>query len=377
MNETNESTFERSLSENMKISKVGILAHGDGDGLASAAIIKTLFPGARVYFSNAVSLARDLRQLLRELGANPRHIFIVDLAINPKSAKRLFEVLSSLPKTCQVHYYDHHELPSGILDNFSAYVSDLVHDVNTSASCVTLRGISQLENLTNDWLSREFLIKYRTMAWLSAFGAISDHKENSKEVRAILDIYDQALLFYQAFSLKNACRKITRERSKREIIAALSAGMLPSEIHSVREAAHQAALEGKTAIDFINTHAIKHNNIAWIINCPVGSMGMNAYMTATLKNAKIGLALRTNGNNIDISIRKQHYQEELDLHKITFKATQAVGGTGGGSPDETGANIPEDKLDDFLELLDSLLIDMDTLRKTKIASNQDLESDTF
>ncbi|MFX0092942.1 MAG: hypothetical protein ACFFBD_14380, partial [Candidatus Hodarchaeota archaeon] len=252
-------------------------------------------------------------------------------------------------------YYDHHKFPTNVWDRFSSTISDISLDVNSSASCVTLRGLSRIGNLTDDCLSRDFLIKYRTAAWLAAFGAISDHKENTKEVQAILDIYDKALIFYQAFSLKNACRKIQREREKRNIIAALSAGILPSEIHSVREAAHQAALEGKAAIGFINTHAMKYRNVAWILNCPVGSLGMNAYMTATLKNTKIGIACRTNGNKIDMSIRKQHYQEVLDLHKVTAKAAQTVGGTGGGSPDETGANIPEYKLATFLEVINELV----------------------
>ncbi|MFW9995110.1 MAG: hypothetical protein ACFFD4_23940 [Candidatus Odinarchaeota archaeon] len=340
-----------------EIIKIGILAHSDGDGLTSAAIIQNRFPAATVYFSNAISLHKDVRFIVKQLGDSPDHLFIVDLAINPRIANKILEILKTLPENCQIHYYDHHDLPDGFIGHFSSQMTDIVHDVNTSASCATLKGIHQLEHpsLTGDCLTREYLINNRTIAWLAAFGGISDHKENSADVRSILDVYDQALLFYQAFSLKNACRKIQNERAKRNIIRALSVGILPSEIDSVREAAIQSAREGMAAIDFIKIHAATFRNITWIWNCPVGSAGMNAFMTATLRNTRVGIACHSNGLNVDMSIRKQHYQEFLNLHKITSKAVQCVGGQGGGSPDETGARIPEGKFKEFIRELDGLI----------------------
>ncbi|MFX0091786.1 MAG: hypothetical protein ACFFBD_08485, partial [Candidatus Hodarchaeota archaeon] len=95
---------ENSKLEDIKLSKVGILAHGDGDGLSSAAIIKRFFPSAMVYFSKAVSLPRDLRHVIQELGDNPHRIFIVDIAVNPRSSKKLFDTLSLIPDGCSIHY---------------------------------------------------------------------------------------------------------------------------------------------------------------------------------------------------------------------------------------------------------------------------------
>lgn len=344
-------------SRETEIIKVGILAHSDGDGLTSAAIIKNRYPAAAIYFSNAISLHKDIRFMIKQLGDSPDHLFIVDLAINPRIADKTLEMLDKLPKDCQLHYYDHHELPNGFIGRLSSRVPDIVYDVNTSASCLTLRGIYRFEHpdFTGNCLTRDYIINNRVIAWLAACGGISDHKENSDDVRAILDIYDQALLFYQAFSLKNACRKIRNERAKRDIIKALSVGLLPSEIDSVREAAIQSAREGMAAIEFIKIHAVTQGNTAWIWDCPVGSAGMNAFMTATMKNTPVGIACYSNGLNVDMSIRKQHYQESLNLHVIAAEAAQRVGGQGGGSPDESGATVPEDRFDEFMRELNVLI----------------------
>ena len=58
------SALKNSLCKKAIEAKVGILAHNDGDGIASAAIIKNRFPAGRVYFTNAINLAHDLKVIV-------------------------------------------------------------------------------------------------------------------------------------------------------------------------------------------------------------------------------------------------------------------------------------------------------------------------
>lgn len=363
----NNKIFENSLCKNSLESKVGILAHNDGDGIASAAIIKNRFPAATVYFTSAVKLSHDIKTMLKLLGSEPCHIFIVDVAINPNEVQRILSNLLLIPPSCKVHFYDHHQLPANMdMEHFSTLVKDVKIDTSTAASCITLLGILEIiENkkyTEKTTLTRDSIIQNRTLSWLAAMGGISDLKEDSLIVRSILDIFDKGLLFYEGFCLKNACRKIHSQKQKRDIITALSAGILPSSIQQVKDAASQAALEGKHAIEYISKNAVRYHNIALIANYLVGSKGMNAYMAATLMNSRVGIAWYTNGKNINMSFRRQHSENDINLHEIAHKTSKFLGGTGGGSPDEAGASIPAEKFQEFILSIDNLIEEIVTLR---------------
>lgn len=364
----NHNIFENSLCKKAIEAKIGILAHNDGDGIASAAIIKNRFPAGRVYFTNAINLAHDIKVIVKLLGSNPCHIFIVDIAINPKEVQKILNSLLLIPPSCEVHFYDHHQLPANLdMEHFSTLVSDVRIDISTAAACITLLGIvkiiSNKVSTNSDTLSRESIIQYRIISWLAAMGGISDLKEDSLIVKSILDVYDKGMLFYEGYCLKNACRKIHSQSQKRDIITALSAGILPSSIQQVKDAASQAALEGKHAIEYIAKNAVKYKNIALISNYSVGSKGMNAYMAATLTNARVGIAWYTNGKNINMSLRRQHSEKDINLHEVAHKTSNFLGGTGGGSPDEAGATVSTEKFNEFILSLDNLIEEIVGLRR--------------
>ncbi|AFA39505.1 Single-stranded DNA-specific exonuclease [Pyrobaculum oguniense TE7] len=87
--------------------RLTILAHGDADGVCSAALVKAALRGQygeiQVIFTHPVDLPKDFQQYARG------DVYIVDVAIDEKAAQevqRLFRAYGG-----RVVYLDHHPLP--------------------------------------------------------------------------------------------------------------------------------------------------------------------------------------------------------------------------------------------------------------------------
>ncbi len=325
---------------------VAIISHGDADGICSAAIIKSIYPGARVVFSKPSLLHKAMRSVERSMKTIGK-LFIVDLAINPQVRDFVLARFKAASEKYPIYYFDNHSLPP---DLSHEEIKSLTHEYRQSISCST-------SSITFEALcgfDSENPIKNRKQMFLAAYGAIADYAKNCKLLKLILDLWDEASIYYQAFLLKQACRIIESDSLKRTITDKLSVGILPSEIFEVVEAAREASREVDVAIDFIAEHAIRYGQLGVIIECPIASMGHNAFIAATSTNSNVGVAIRRVGGNARFVLRKKH-NFPIHLGKIASKIASSLSCDGGGEESAAGITAPEELIPQVLDALNAII----------------------
>ena len=87
---------------------IKILTHGDTDGICAAALARSRFPNAEIWFTRPIRLLRDLNAI--EPGDA---VMIFDVAINENQKDQIFERMRELAQKDEVFYADHHPLPPG------------------------------------------------------------------------------------------------------------------------------------------------------------------------------------------------------------------------------------------------------------------------
>jgi RecJ-like exonuclease len=313
--------------DNLVRANVGIIAHGDADGICSAAIVKSLHPGASILFSKASQLHKTLKTIEKNMKTIDT-LFIVDVAINPKNQEFVLDRLKKMKARYDVYYFDNHILPINIEDkNLTEYVDKYTKRTDWSSSAITFNHFFGS--------SEEGIKSNRILAFLAAYGAISDYARECSFLRTVFDLYDESNINYQAFMLKQACRIIQSDDIKRGIADKLSVGILPSEIAEVLEAARAASREVDMAIRFIKQHAQKYGEIGIIFECPVASMGHNSFVAATMTDSVVGVAIRRKGGDAYFVLRKRHY-EDLHLGEMASSVAQKLDCDGGGEAATAG-----------------------------------------
>jgi len=342
-----EDCLSDSLPPDFMRSNVGIVSHGDADGICSSAIIKTKFPGALVFFSIAPQLHKTIKEIERWTKTLDT-LFIVDIAINPKSQEYVLERLAKVKKKYEIYFIDNHLLPWEInranVDkvDINDYVDHYLRKENCSSSAMTF------STLYGE--SREDIIHYRKAAMLAAYGAIADYAKQCDLLEDIFNLYDESSINYQAFLLKQASRIIQSEDLKRSIADKLSVGILPSEIFEVVEAAREASREVDVAIDFIKDYAQRVGHLGVLPECPVASMGHNAFVTATMTDAVIGVAISRRNGYANFVLRRQH-NERIHLGELATVVAHDLNIDGGGEEATAGITADDSQIPVVLDRL--------------------------
>lgn len=319
---------------------VGIIAHGDADGICSAAIVKSLYPGADVIFTRANQLHKAIKDLeIRIITLDI--LFILDMAINPKKKEYVLQRLEKASKKYKIYYFDNHTLPKGMeREEISKFMVKFISKRTWSSSAVTFTTLfgDKPENLKNS----------RYQALLGAYGAISDYAKECPLLLSILELYDESNTYYQAFLLKQASRVIDKDNVKRVIVDKLSVGILPSEIFEVVEAAREASREVDIAVGYIHDHAKKVDQIGVIFECPVASMGHNAYIASTITQSSVGVAIRRSQGNAYFVLRRRHHCK-VHLGELANSVADDLDCDGGGEEATAGITAPDSSISKVLE----------------------------
>jgi RecJ-like exonuclease len=350
------------LSSTFISSNVGIVAHGDADGICSSAIVKTKYPGALVLYTTASNLHRTIKEIDR-WAKTLDTLFIVDVAINPKTQDFVLDRLSKVKGKFEIYFIDNHLLPWEIESadvekiDIQNYVDHYLRREHCSSSAMTFATIY------GD--GHECITQHRVAALLGAYGAISDYAKDCDLLQEIVNIYDETSIYYQAFMLKQASRVIQSNDLKRTIADKLSAGMLPSEIFEVVEAARESSREVDLAIRFIHENAEKMGNLGILLECPVASMGHNAFVTATTTQSPIGVAINRRNGNANFVLRKQHDQK-IHLGELATIVAHSLDIDGGGEESTAGITASDTMIVQVLHQLDLFVSQF--LRDGKLSS---------
>lgn len=326
---------------------VGIIAHGDADGICSSAIIKTKHPGALILFTKASQLHKTIKDI-EKWAKTLDTLYIVDVAINPKASEFVIDRLRKVNSKYRVIFIDNHLLPWEIPQSsvkevdINQYVSLYLRKEHWSSSALTFSLLYGED--------KETIIQNRQAALLGAYGAVADYAKECSYLKKILNIWDETSIYYQAFLLKQASRVIQSNGLKRTITDKLSVGILPSEIGEVVEAARESSREVDRAIQFIKDYAEPYKSLGILFECPVASMGHNAFVTATMTDRTVGVAITRKSGNASFVLRRQH-GETIHLGELATKVARDLDCDGGGEEATAGITASDDMIMQVLECL--------------------------
>ncbi|MHA2099617.1 MAG: hypothetical protein ACW99A_13155 [Candidatus Kariarchaeaceae archaeon] len=314
--------------------------------MCAAAIVKSVYHGAEIFFSRAPHLHKDIRELekyMKQIDV----LYILDVALNPKNLQFTLERLKKSKLKSDIYYFDNHLIPEYLdIKDLETHVTEY-RNVEFSSSAATTF-MAMYGN------SEEIILNNRRQALLGAYGSISDYTKNCSFLATVNNIWDESSIQFQAFLLKQASRIIRSDDLKRSIVDKLSVGILPSEISEIDKAAREASREIDVAVPFIKKNAIKIGDVGVIYECPIASMGHNAYVTATMTNSRLGIAIKKNGEYSRLVLRKRK-QELIHLGDLASRVGMKLECDGGGEMANAGITCPNQMVDEVIQLIDEML----------------------
>ncbi len=302
-----------------------ILTHADADGICSAALLLTVFPKTKVFFTKPVSLLKDLKFLKQ------KNLVLADLAFNKKDTK---EIVKELQKR-DFLYFDHHPIPDlPFPEGF---------ELDTSASTSEL-----IFKFFRDKLPEE-------RSWVALYGAIGDYCEDTKFVKEMMKDWDIRSIYFEASTLVLGIKndEFSSYDKKREIIQLLASGKNPSDFPGLVQSAKEAVKREFELYKTVKSKVKILDNLAYFVyDKYFGFRGPSALFAATAGKKDVGVSCFKRRDFLDITLRSK---KPFPLHELAEKAAEVVGGSGGGHPGAAGARIPDGSFEKFLKALDKLL----------------------
>ena len=312
-----------------------IFAHGDGDGVSSAAIALAVLKDARVFFSHPVGLLNDLKDNVKP----GDYVIIMDIAVNERHALEVYKLFKVLSKKGNLVYIDHH--PEPIELKMKELPGTIIHDEGACASELTYRFF--MDEL--DW-------EYNRLA---IYGAISDYMADTKFIKEAISMWDVRHLYFEAGVLSQGLEGSRKLYDfKRHVVEHLSKNRLPSALSELLVRALIASINEDELIAYIRNNVKTYGNIAYIIN-PPGSVARAATYARSITKKTVGIAGHIKGDIIVMSIRTR--TTHIDLNKVLRIISKKLNIDGGGHKQAAGARVPVKKFDEFLRLFSNAIKD--------------------
>jgi len=315
--------------------KTVILTHSDCDGICAGAVALSRFPKAEIFFTKPVSFFEDLEKT--EAG----RIVITDIAIPRRDVGRVVKLLEGRSRDSEIYYFDHHFLPDKakaiLRKSLKAYVNG-----EASASELIYRYFQ------ND-IPRE-------RVWIAIYGAIGDYSQHTEFAEERIKNWDARALYFEASAIVLGIKDERFERydSKRMIARTLAEGNNPSDVPGLVNAAKKVVNEEFDLYEIVKKQARGMGDVGFVKDIAFfGFRGPSALFAATVTKTRIGLAVHTRNNYLDVTMRSRDYS--VPLNTLAEDAAEAVGGSGGGHPQASGARIPLSKFVGFVKELNRLL----------------------
>ena len=304
---------------------VAILAHGDADGVTSAAIAKHVYRGAEVYFTHPVGLLDDFK----EFASGKELVVILDIALDERNLEETVRLLGS--SGSRVVYIDHHPC-SGALERLRGAGVEVFHEEGASTAELAYR----------------FFKPPREMSRVAVYGAIGDHMVSTPWYEEMLEEWDIKSLFFEAGVLVLGLEALGRNyEEKRAVVEYLAGNNLPSQNPRLVELAARQSLLNEELRLRVSREARVLGDVAYIVD-PGGSLGTAAFYARVEKGVRVGVAVERRKEVCVMSLRSTR---DVDLNALLRRIAVRFGGHGGGHRQAAGARIPCSVLKEFLEEL--------------------------
>jgi single-stranded-DNA-specific exonuclease len=309
----------------------------DVDGISSAALIKAAFGVSSVIlvdYSNMIKVLEGVQKNLQNSECNMEHLFLCDLGLSKKNEDLFLNVIKKiLSLKCTVTYIDHHDLEMGTKNELKRAGVKLIHSVSECTSV-------------------QIYHKYRKK--LDPRAAFIETKPIAS---GIVSRYDRQFLMLEASALSYMISSSQHEiEFLTTIIDRLSNMKYPHEIEGGFNRAERFARKVTSVVESLKEYVSVSRNIAYVeSNAELSSsmivnfiLGLFGKSVALVYKPKIDL------NSYVISIRGSK-DCKLHLGRVINALSSKMGGSGGGHEKACGAVIPKEKINEFIEELDSII----------------------
>ncbi|MCS6768408.1 MAG: DHH family phosphoesterase [Candidatus Nitrosocaldus sp.] len=304
----------------------------DPDGIVSASMIKYAY-GTRVMLADYSDLLQRLEEAVSVEGLE--HLFICDMGLSKANEERFFDLVEQACRGSRVTYIDHHHLEERSKERLRGYGVELVHDI---AECTS---ILIYHRLLNEQLPSRF-------ALLAGLAAIIDEMGDREVAGRILGSYDRHFVEFEATMLAYA---IYQNQHRQEFLLALVDGLMQSMPHAVDgvlESAKEYAEKITNSISVIESDANRDGDVVYIQAVDLPASTVANMLLAMHKGIKVAIAYKQRGDKMVVSLRGSSLCR-LHLGKVANDVASELGGSGGGHDKASGAMVPKDSIDTFVE----------------------------
>jgi len=303
------------------------ISHGeDADGLTCAALLHRM-KGASSILVNY----DDFLEALKGVEPPVDELYICDLNIR----EALVDEILRINGFARITIVDHHAATEGLLESLVAQGVKVLHDVRDCASVI-------LYDHFREELGRE-------AGRLAAYAAWADQFEDGPIASRLLWDYDRQFVQHEALILAHSIVRTQEPGFWSLIVDELSGLAFPHEIPGVVEAALAHLKESSEMIARLPAAATRLGRFAYVEAEGEEPIGTVANLIVDALGVEAGLCYKVKeGSKVSVSLRSRRGLA-FHLGEITRRVAAKRGGFGGGHKRASGASLPLQSLEGFID----------------------------
>lgn len=313
-------------------------------------LIKRLFEPNLIFLVDYGNMIPELQRIASSIAHDrkPQQIFICDLALSKKNEKDFVEIIRKFASEgIKVTYIDHHDLGKDIESELIDIGVQLVHSIDECTSV-------QIYDLYKEQLEGDSYA-----AFYAAAAALTDFMDDRPLASSLVRRFDKLFLMLQSAALSYIISaKQHDDAYLLSLVSELSKDKFTHEIQDGFVIASEYAGMVGDAVKQINSGMSKLDNLAYASGSSSLSTSMivNFVLGASGKPVAVVYKKREDmPGSCQISVRGTN-ESKVHLGRIVNGIATELGGNGGGHEKACGAIIPDDKITEFLQMLDRKIV---------------------
>jgi single-stranded-DNA-specific exonuclease len=364
------------------MSAIVCLSHReDVDGILSAALIKAAFKTKTTTiiladYANIISRLQRIANISDSINPSPPsssppsstsssyslykkdnkrdhqvgRLFICDLGLSSKNQQKFVSLLKEIISNgVKVTYIDHHDINNEIAKDLKNIGVALIHSIE---ECTSVQIYNKFKKKLNN----------SHAAFFAASAALTDYMESRPLASSIMSRYDRQFLMLEATALSYM---ISSNQNNEEFLVktveTLAQMKFPHEIEGGFTIAERYAKKVSEAVKSVEASIITKKNVAYTRTTGdlSASVIVNFVLGISQKPVAMVFKAKEDINSYIISIRGSK-DCQVHLGRIVNEVASNVGGSGGGHERASGAVVPKDKLEEFIDSVDKRVVVFNT-----------------
>lgn len=320
----------------------------DVDGICSNALIKQAYntKSRIVDYTNMMDTLRVINNLVTS--GNFKRLFVCDLGLAETIQDEFVEILTNLVQHgVKVTYIDHHRIEDHIYEKL---VKNRITVLHNEEECTAVQVYDAYKNKLSD-----------RSALLAACAAFTDYLDHKPIALGIMEKFDRQFIAVNATAMTYYINsKQDSVDTLYSLIDKLSKDVLPATIDGLYEDARKQIIRTGDMMNYTKKHMKTGKNLVYIYVDEGSAFGAVTFaLGASDKKVSVSCEPKTDKDIYIVSIRGR--RTNLHLGKIAGEIASKLGGAGGGHAEACGAFIPRKNITKFIENLDNILDNPDTI----------------